>query len=217
MITGEDVKKFYSNLQKRPFQTILVLVVLIVICIGAAWINGFFGKKGEQAAISQDGIEKPKTAIVERPFLNIKLVKYMPTGQYFSIREMDSEKWEFIFQFQLEIHNVGKNIAKDITFLKCEVRGLQGESTISATPIVSSDLGPDAKHYSKVNLVIAASPANFTRLPSGKIHVDLDFSMIEFDVVLKYSSDMDPKKEYRIDASYQIKEYSAVIKKYKTL
>jgi len=155
----------------------------------------------------------------KKPLINIKPFQYTNTNQYFSVKEMDPEKGDFILQFQLEIHNVGKGIAKDITFLKNEVRGPRDQSIKPSEPIISSDLGPGAKIYPKLNLVIGVSPANFKRLPSGKIQLVHDISMIEFDIILKYSSDMFFifNKEYQIDASYRISADSVVINRYETL
>jgi len=50
MISIAELKEIKKNLAKKPVATVLLILILIVLTILGFWANGYFGKKGEQAA-----------------------------------------------------------------------------------------------------------------------------------------------------------------------
>jgi len=186
----DSLGRFFKKEWKWIVGTVLVVIGLI-ITLGLAQNNG--------------------------PFINIKPFQYTKSHEYFFIKKNPKEG-DFVVQFQLEVHNVRGNVAKDLTFLKSEVRLPSGQSKSPSIPIISSDLGPYDKFYAKFNLVTDTLTVKFKRLPSGDMEGVPVIPMIEFDVILKYSSDMFFffKKEHQIDASYKISADSAVRTRYET-
>ena len=52
-----ELKEIIRNLFKKPTETILLVLFLIVLIICGFWANGYFSKKGEQAANFQKEYE----------------------------------------------------------------------------------------------------------------------------------------------------------------
>lgn len=71
----EDAKQIFSDFRKKRFKTIIIVIVLIVLAILACWMNGYFGKKGEQTALRQEKADykKPQNNYMSQGYGNVNI------------------------------------------------------------------------------------------------------------------------------------------------
>ncbi len=56
-----ELEQIIRDFLKKPAKTIGLVIIFIVIVIGGFWANGYFSKKGEQAAQTEKKYENPKS------------------------------------------------------------------------------------------------------------------------------------------------------------
>ena len=156
---------------------------------------------------------KKANIAANRPYLNIRPIRYEETDAYFKTSIENDTVW---INIQHEIRNVGRTISKKITLPDEYLIGIIGlqppktPPTITLPPVV--DLGPDEKIKATLRQRIACIP------PAGSLEElmeliksdDISFSV---QLVLYYYSEIEDSPRFSSIVKHEISYNKAIVQR----